>query len=258
MTHPLSEADALPKKGLGATSATSWERSRPRDGPPITVGSVAVTALVLDVGGVLVESPFHAAIRWVREWDLPMEAFAALYAEYSRVVGPDEEPPIWHQVECGKVPLATFVEVMRSSFETLLPEGHRARGLTVADFNPFAGATGHPEMEDLARQAQREGLGTAILTNNVAEWGAWREVVDLELFDHVVDSCEVGLRKPDPAIYQLTANRLGVAATQILFLDDHGGNVAAARAAGWRAIEVGEDIAAAADDARRVLGWEVA
>ncbi len=220
---------------------------------PVTVVLMTVRALVLDVGGVLVESPFRAAIRWGEEWDLPMEAFAALYAEYSKVAAPGERPPLWHQVECGQVPLAEFIEFMRESFESLLPKGHRARYLTVSDFNPFSDAAGHPEMAALAREARRAGFRTAILTNNVAEWGAWREVVELEQFDHVVDSCEVGVRKPDPAIYRLVEARLGFGGEQVLFLDDHAGNVAAARAIGWQTVEVGEDIATAVAEARRIL-----
>ena len=219
---------------------------------------MAVQALVLDVGGVLVESPFVAALRWGEEWDLPMEAFATLYAEYSRVAEPGEEPPMWHRVECGRLPLADFVDHMRDSFAEVLPVGHRARTLTAPDFNPFADASGHAEMAGLAREARAAGLATAILTNNVVEWRSWRDVVDLDLFDHVVDSCEVGLRKPDPAIYALTEELLSADGDQVLFLDDHAGNVAAAGDRGWQTVEVGDDIGLAVDAARRVLGWEPA
>ncbi len=57
-----------------------------------------------------------------------------------------------------------------------------------------------------------------------------------ELFDVVVDSAEVGVRKPDPAIYALTAERLGVAGTEIVLLDDFEHNCDASREAGWTPI----------------------
>lgn len=213
-------------------------------------------AVVFDVGGVLVESPFTAAIRWGQRWDLPMEAFATLYAEYSKVPEPGEEPPMWHEVECGRLPLSAFIDVIRTSFEAPLPPDHPARSLRAEGFNPFADAKGHPAMFDLAREIKDAGITTGILTNNVHEWRAWRDVVPVGLFDHVVDSCEVGLRKPDPAIYALVQERCGVSGDELLFLDDHQGNVEAALDLGWQAQLVDEDIDGAVATARRSVGLE--
>ena len=72
----------------------------------------------------------------------------------------------------------------------------------------------------------------------------------MELFDPIIDSCEVGLRKPDHAIYSLTCERMGLATNDCLFLDDHPGNVAAALAVGLDALEVGEDFEAVARTVR--------
>jgi putative hydrolase of the HAD superfamily len=58
------------------------------------------------------------------------------------------------------------------------------------------------------------------------------------MFDVVVDSSEVGHRKPEPAIYELTTSRLGVKASEILYLDDFAANLEGAKAAGWRTIHV--------------------
>ena len=215
---------------------------------------MTIEALVLDVGGVLVESPFVAAVRWGTRLDLPMEAFASLYDEYSRVAAPGEEPPLWHRVECGQAPLAAFVDTMRDRFAEVLPPDHPASTLQASDFNPFADATSHPQMAALASEARSAGLQVAILTNNVREWSGWRTRVPLEHFHHVIDSCEVGLRKPDPAIYALVESHVDVSGDRILFLDDHQGNVDAAVAVGWQAQLVGTDISEAVMAARTELG----
>ena len=75
---------------------------------------------------------------------------------------------------------------------------------------------------DAVRAVRAAGGRTAVVTNNVRELShTWRPVLPLdELFDTVVDSCEVGLRKPNPAIYLLACERLGVAPERAVLLDD--------------------------------------
>ena len=77
-----------------------------------------------------------------------------------------------------------------------------------------------------------------MVTNNVAEFGNfWRNLLPLdELFDDVVDSSEVKMRKPNPAIFHLACERLGVEPSRALFVDDHPGNVAGAERAGLSAV----------------------
>ncbi|MGZ4145259.1 MAG: HAD family hydrolase, partial [Actinomycetota bacterium] len=77
---------------------------------------------------------------------------------------------------------------------------------------------------------------TAILTNNVKEWTDWREWVEAHIFDLVVDSSEVGMRKPDPEIYLLTCEKLGVEPARAAFVDDIPTNVEGAAAVGLHAI----------------------
>ena len=223
------------------------------EGPKCGVSSVrrvSPKAVIFDVGGVLVDSPFLAALRWANEWDLPRSALEKLFGEYSRSVEPGEQPPMWHEVECGRVALAEFVEHMGLILGPQLPHDHKARGLTASDFDPFADVQPIPTMIELAEEIKSYGIRTAILTNNVREWRQWRDRIPMELFDPVIDSCEVGLRKPDHAIYSLTCERMGLAPNDCLFLDDHPGNVAAALAVGLDALEVGEDFEAVARTVR--------
>ena len=99
---------------------------------------------------------------------------------------------------------------------------------------------------DTVRQLRTNGYKLAICTNNWAEIGAaWREGLPLELFDAVVVSCEIGLRKPDVEMFDHVADRLGVDPDSVVLLDDFEANVDGARRAGWHGILVGSDHAAA-------------
>jgi putative hydrolase of the HAD superfamily len=94
-------------------------------------------------------------------------------------------------------------------------------------------------MLDLMRELRERGYRMAILTNNVREWEPlWRAKLPVdEIFELVVDSAFVGMRKPDPPIYHLTLERLGgVPPQRALFVDDNEGNVEAARELGMRAV----------------------
>jgi len=92
-------------------------------------------------------------------------------------------------------------------------------------------------MVNRARRLRDEGYRVGLLTNNVREYGdAWKATIPMEIFDDVVDSSEVGLRKPDPAIYLLTCERLGVEPTRAAFVDDIEANVIGARKLGMTGI----------------------
>ena len=88
------------------------------------------------------------------------------------------------------------------------------------------------------RELRARGYRLAICTNNVREWEPlWRAKLPVdEIFEVVVDSAFVGTRKPEPAIYELTLERLGVAAEAALFVDDIEVNCDAARELGHEAV----------------------
>ena len=96
-----------------------------------------------------------------------------------------------------------------------------------------------------------------MLTNNVAEFrDSWWAMMPFdEWFDDVVDSHEVGLRKPNPAIYQLALARLGADAERTAFLDDVATNVSAAQSVGIRGVWVEEDPTEAIAAVRRMAGF---
>ncbi len=108
----------------------------------------------------------------------------------------------------------------------------------------------------IAREARARGVKTAIVTNNVREFGdGWRAMLPVEeLFDVVVDSAHVGVRKPDPRIFRLALERLGDPTPEhAVFLDDFHGNVAAAERLGMRGILVEEDHRPAIEALRALL-----
>ncbi len=194
---------------------------------------------------MLVESPFVAALRWRDELDLPDEVMGIMFAEYASIPAPGVDPPMWHRVETGHLDLDTFVATVKQQFADHLDVDHPAMRLRGGDFNVFRDAGAHWSMVHRVRRLRRDGYRTAILTNNVKEWSQWREVIPIDDFDVVVDSCEVGLRKPDPAIWDLTLDRLGLAADETVFLDDHPDNVRAASDMGLHGVFVGPDVEAA-------------
>jgi putative hydrolase of the HAD superfamily len=108
------------------------------------------------------------------------------------------------------------------------------------------------EIVDACRHI-RAVMPTALLTNNIREWRQrWRDRIEPDtLFDVVVDSSDVGMRKPEPHIYRLMEQRLGLPGTSLLFVDDLGTNLKAAKALGWQTVKY-EDTAAVLDVLQRV------
>ncbi|MFW0785149.1 HAD family phosphatase [Gordonia sp. CPCC 206044] len=103
----------------------------------------------------------------------------------------------------------------------------------------FAGHVVNRAVRDLVFRVREAGYRVGILTNNVREWEPyWRAMVALD--DHVdviVDSYDVGVRKPDSAIFDLAAERIGVGPSSAVLIDDLAENCAAARSAGWGAVQ---------------------
>ena len=123
------------------------------------------------------------------------------------------------------------------------------------------GMGAHETREDLiglVRRIRADGVRTALVTNNVREFGdGWRKLVPVEeLFDEVVDSSAEGCRKPDPAIFELALERVGaVSPGRSIFLDDFHGNIDAARALGIESILVEPDHRPALRILERLLGY---
>ena len=184
----------------------------------------AITTVVFDFAGVLTSSPW-GAMTAAGGGDL--ELLIGSYEE-------DGDHP-WHRVERGEISIADWVSAVTEEADR--------RGAAV-DFSVLQQLLGemtvHQQVVDRIRQLRAEGYQTALITNNVREASAtWRALIPLdELFDVVVDSCEVGMRKPNPAIFRHTLDQLGARPEAAVFLDDSPGNVAGAKVAGLAGIHV--------------------
>ena len=208
-----------------------------------------IEAVIFDYGGVLSTTPFAGIAEFERQMGCPEKSLAQLlFGKGASPQGPTEAIPDhdWHLLETGRLTLDEFHERLASRSAAAL--GKPLDLGVYAQFLRELGVGVHWMMVHRVRELRAEGYGTAILTNNIKEWGRyWKESIPLELFDVVVDSCEVGMRKPDPAIFRLTCERLGVAPEAAVFLDDTRRHVESARTVGLHAILVADPLAALAE-----------
>ena len=209
----------------------------------------SIDAVLFDFGGVFTESPFEVARRFG----------AALGANPERVLdlvfGPyheDTDHP-WHRLERGEIALDVAREaiIALGAAEGLETDPYRV----LAALGRGGGGVREPFVEG-ARRARAVGMRTAIVTNNVREFReAWRAMLPVDdLFDAVIDSSEVGKRKPDAAIFHHALAAVGGPPPErTVFLDDFAGNVDAARALGMRGILVEPDPAPALAELLAIL-----
>jgi putative hydrolase of the HAD superfamily len=205
-----------------------------------------VKAVLFDFGGVLTEpmGSMFAAVAAAAGAE-PAEVAALLVGAYH---GADH--PL-HRLERGE---GTFEDFCRWGDEEGARRGWRLDLRPMISHLEVVGLR-QPVLERVA-DLRRRGYRTAVVTNNFKEVTAlWRARVDLDrLFDTVVDSCEVGVRKPEPGIYRIALERLGgVAPEEAVLLDDFEANVAGARAVGLHGILVGNDTDAALAELERLL-----
>jgi putative hydrolase of the HAD superfamily len=199
---------------------------------------VAVRAVICDFGGVLT-TPLLRSFAAVQ--DETGISFEVLGRAMQRIAEADGEHPLF-ELERGKISEARFLDRLRGELAADLghqPELHRFSEIYFDALEP------NQPMIDLMRGVRGRGLRMALLTNNVREWEPlWRSMLPVdEIFEVVVDSAFVGIRKPEPQIYELTLTRLREAsglrdlgAGDCLFVDDAEVNCDSAGALGMMTI----------------------
>ncbi|MGZ4675916.1 MAG: HAD-IA family hydrolase [Acidimicrobiia bacterium] len=199
-------------------------------------------AVIFDLGGVVFPSPFDAFAAHEEAAGLPPRFIRTVVAESA-------DHGAWARFERSELAFEEFC----TAFES---ECAAAGGTVDAAAIMRAIMTGfapHPEMVEAIGRLRAAGLRTAALTNNWAR--SDRDPADEPAalgFDLVVESAVEGIRKPDPAIYELVCTRLAVAAEQCVFLDDLGVNLKPARALGMTTIKVVEPRTALAELGRHL------
>jgi putative hydrolase of the HAD superfamily len=185
--------------------------------------------LICDFGGVLTSPLQEGFLAYQEESGVSLEALGTAMARAAEEHG---DHPLF-VLERGEITEVEF----RERIERHLEDGFdlsRLRALYFERLEP------NRPMIDFIRDLRGRDVRAALLTNNVREWEPlWRSKLPEidELFELVVDSAFVGLRKPDPAIFQLTLDRLGgVEAERCVFVDDLDVNCDAARALGMAAV----------------------
>jgi len=200
-----------------------------------------IHAVLFDFSGVLTTSPWPTIS-------------ASAGGDMTFLTGPyheDTDHP-WHRLERGEITIDEWLTAVNAAAE----EAGRALDLTPMQ-TLLTDLVVHDDVVAHIGGLRADGYRTALVTNNVREAEAgWRAMIPVDdLFDVVVDSSSVGMRKPDPAIFTHTLDLLGgVAPTRAVFLDDVESNLVGARLAGLHTILVDDPPAPALLELDVLLG----
>ncbi|XP_071945026.1 acyl-CoA dehydrogenase family member 10-like [Antedon mediterranea] len=190
-------------------------------------------AVIFDMGGVLISKPFKVFEAFEKDNGLPNGLIRQVIVERG-------EDGSFARMERGELTTEEFGQIFSTECSEKLGKNvDMTEFLKVFERDVYA----LPEMLDAVRCIQAEGVSVALLTNNWKhESGRSLQPLDPSLFDVIVESCLVGMRKPDARIYQLCLEKLKVKPEESVFLDDIGRNVKAAKSLGIQTIKVDEPI----------------
>ncbi len=207
-----------------------------------------IKAVVCDFGGVLTSPLREAFGAWHAKHDVPFEA---LVGAMETLTERDGVSPLW-ELECGRMTEADFFADLGEVMSHAL-----GRPVDTSDFTEtyFAHLQPNTVLIDRLADVRDAGVRLAMLTNNVKEWRPyWTAMLPVdELFEIVVDSADVGMRKPDARIYELTCERLGLPPSACAFVDDFEHNCVAAREVGLHPVWYRDDAHAAIAELEALL-----
>lgn len=192
---------------------------------------MAIEAVIFDFGGVLTSSPFEAFTRFETERGLPIDIIR-------RTNATNHLENAWARFERAEVDIDTFDELFASESLAL---GAEVRG---RDVLPLLQGDLRPEMVEALKRIKAQ-FKTGCITNNLPAnaigslTGRSLYIAEvMVLFDHVIESAKIGLRKPDPRIYTMMVETLKVDPKNCVYLDDLGVNLKPAREMGMTTIKV--------------------
>lgn len=190
-----------------------------------------IAALVIDYGGVLTSGLQQTMQGWCETDEIDLEQFREVMREWFGSSYADEVNPA-HALERGEMSVPEFEQQLAARLRTRTGRPVEADGLVE---RMFAGFRRQQPMFDVVRQVRAAGFRTALLSNS---WGLdYDRAGWSDLFDVVVISGEVRMRKPEPEIYLHTARQLGLEPEQCVFVDDLGVNVKGAVGVGMVGIK---------------------
>ncbi len=192
---------------------------------------MTIEAVIWDFGGVLTTSPFEAFARFERERGLPADIIR-------RTNAANHLENAWAKFERAEVDIDTFDTLFAAESLAL---GAEVRG---KDVLPLLMGDLRPEMVEALKRIG-ENFKTGCITNNLpanaigSRTGRSLYVGEvMALFDHIIESAKIGLRKPDPRIYRMMVETLKVDPARCVYLDDLGVNLKPARELGMTTIKV--------------------
>src|ERR1700722_19086032 len=192
---------------------------------------MTIEAVIWDFGGVLTTSPFEAFARFETDRGLPADIIRRTNAS-------NHWENAWAKFERAEVDIDTFDHLFAAESLAL---GAEVRG---KDVLPLLSGDLRPEMVEALRRVKAK-FKTGCITNNLpansigSTGGRSLYVAEvMALFDHVIESAKMGLRKPAPRIYQMMVQALGVDPKRCVYLDDLGVNLKPARDMGMTTIKV--------------------
>ncbi|MCX2729745.1 HAD family phosphatase [Saccharopolyspora sp. NFXS83] len=189
----------------------------------------SIKAVIFDYGGVLTTQGRVAINAWTRAERIKPETFSAALKEWLSRSAPSGTPI--HRLETGEISGAEFDRLLAARLHTVDDEPVAPDGLMARMFSYM-----RPDdaMHRLVADLREAGQRTALLSNSWGNNYPWDTLNGL--FELAVISSEVGLRKPDPRIYELTLDRLGLRPQEAVFVDDGAPNIEAAEELGLRGV----------------------
>ncbi|MEA3075939.1 MAG: putative hydrolase of the superfamily [Actinomycetota bacterium] len=191
----------------------------------------SIKAALFDFGGVILSSPFEAFNDYESRTDLPRDFIRTLNS-----TNPDTNA--WARYERSEVDFDSFCSLFEAEASAA------GYSLVAREVMPLLAGKIRPEMVEALRRCG-ERLKTACLTNNVIGFNDFPERARangrdevLGLFDCIIESSKVGVRKPDPRFYEIACEQLSISPSEAVFLDDLGVNLKPARELGMQTIKV--------------------
>lgn len=205
--------------------------------------SSPLRAVLFDLGGVVLDSPFPAIARFEKQHGVAPGLVV-------RTIANGGEHGAFQRLERGELDIQSFAEVFKT--ECAAP-GLEIDGVGLIRAIGAAMNT-RPAYLEAIRRIRARGLLAAALTNN------WKDEPSMDglslYFDIFLESCKLGMRKPDPRVYRHACERLAVRPREVIYLDDIGSNLKPARELGIRTILVTDPDQALAD-LQVALGFEL-
>lgn len=210
-----------------------------------------VRGVIFDFGGVFTTSPVENFLAYEREHGLPEKFIGG-------VIKQNHHENAWARFERSEIDFDEFNNLFANETRAA---GHEVSGATLVS---LLALKLRPEMIDALSAVKAAGFRTGCITNNLPKIDSSAMLADkskterakevLALFDHVIESSKVGVRKPEPRIYEMMCERLDLQPQECIFLDDLGINLKPARAMGMATIKVPlGDVTPAIDELRKML-----